>query len=114
MAKSFSEITTHITAGTKKLREAVPEAMNGFYAMSKGAMKPGVLSELDKELIALAIGVAQHCDGCIGFHTKALVRLGASREQRRRRLHGRRAVAHVRRGGRARFRGAHAREGGLR
>ena len=29
-------------------------------------------------LIALALGVAAHCDACIGFHMKALVRLGAT------------------------------------
>ena len=34
-----------------------------------------------KELIALALGVAAHCDGCIGFHTEALIRLGASRQE---------------------------------
>jgi len=27
------------------------------------------------------LGVAGHCDGCIGFHVKALVRLGVTREQ---------------------------------
>ena len=37
--------------------------------------------ELMKELIALSIGVATHCDGCIGFHTKALKRLGATDEE---------------------------------
>jgi AhpD family alkylhydroperoxidase len=81
MSKSFGDLTTHISAGTAKLREAAPEAMAGFYAMSKGAMKAGVLSEIDKELIALAIGVSTQCEGCIGFHTKALVRLKAKREQ---------------------------------
>jgi AhpD family alkylhydroperoxidase len=55
--------------------------MSGFYAMSKGAMKDGALSETQKELIALAIGVASHCDGCIGFHAKALARLKAPREE---------------------------------
>ena len=25
--------------------------------------------------------MATHCDGCIGFHTKALARLGATREE---------------------------------
>jgi AhpD family alkylhydroperoxidase len=44
-------------------------------------MKAGTLTEIEKELIALAIGVAGHCDGCIGFHVKALVRLGATKEQ---------------------------------
>ena len=81
MDKSFREITGHISAGTAKLRQAAPDAMAGFYALSKGAMKAGVLSELDKELIAFAIGVASRCDGCIGFHARALVRLGATREQ---------------------------------
>jgi len=32
-------------------------------------------------MIALALGVAAHCDGCLGYHTKALVRLGATREE---------------------------------
>ena len=49
--------------------------------MAKGALKAGALSAVQKELIALAIGVAGHCDGCIGFHAKSLVRAGATREQ---------------------------------
>jgi AhpD family alkylhydroperoxidase len=81
MDKSYAEITAEINRGILKLRRGVPDAMAGFGAMSKGALKAGVLSELHKELIALAIGVAGHCDGCIGFHTKSLVRLGATREQ---------------------------------
>ena len=41
-------------------------------------MTAGALDARTKELIALAIGVAQRCDGCIGFHTKALVQMGCS------------------------------------
>lgn len=81
MERSYQELARYIGAGTAKLREAVPDAMAGFYAMSKGALKPGALSETDKELIALAIGVSTHCDGCIAFHTKALARLKAPREK---------------------------------
>ena len=33
------------------------------------------------ELIALSIGVTQRCDGCIGFHAKALKDLGATRDE---------------------------------
>lgn len=80
MENSYSDITAEINLGIAKLRQGVPEAMAGFSAMSKGALKAGVLSELDKELIALAIGVAGHCDGCIGFHARTLVRLGATTE----------------------------------
>ena len=81
MDKSYADITARINSGILKLREQAPEAMSGFSALSKGAMKPGRLSGVHKELIALAIGVAGHCDGCIGFHAKALVRLGATREE---------------------------------
>jgi len=55
--------------------------MKGFSSMAKEAMKEGSLSALHKELIALAIGVSARCDGCIGFHVKALIRLGVTREQ---------------------------------
>ena len=80
MPKSYADITAEINRGILKLRRAVPDAMAGFSALGKGALEPGALSEVHKELIALAIGVASHCDGCIGFHAKALARLGASRE----------------------------------
>ena len=41
----------------------------------------GVLDKKTKEFLALAIGVTQRCDGCIGFHVKALKDLGASRAE---------------------------------
>ena len=55
--------------------------MQGFSAMAKGATADGVLDKKTKELIALAIGVSTRCDGCIGFHTKALVELGATQQE---------------------------------
>ncbi len=81
MTKSYTQITADINSGIAKIREGAPEAMAGFSALAKGAMKPGALSAEQKELIALAIGVAGHCDGCIGFHAKALARMGTPREQ---------------------------------
>ena len=81
MTKSYTQITADINRGIAKIREGAPDAMAGFGALAKGAMKPGVLSAEQKELIALAIGVAGHCDGCIGFHAKALTRTSVPREQ---------------------------------
>jgi AhpD family alkylhydroperoxidase len=78
MTKSYTDITAEINRGILKLRQSAPDAMAGFSAMARGALKAGALSEVHKELIALAIGVAGHCDGCIGFHAKSLVRLGAT------------------------------------
>ena len=59
----------------------MPDVMNAFHALSQAATKDGALDKKTKELIALALGVAAHCDGCIGFHTKALIKLGATREE---------------------------------
>ena len=81
MSKSFVTITQDISAGIDSLAASVPDTMQGFRAMAKSALAEGSVSALHKELIALAIGVASRCDGCIGFHVKALIRLGVSREQ---------------------------------
>ncbi len=81
MSKSYRTITTDLTKALGTLRKELPEATQGFSAMHNGAMKAGALTELEKELLALVIGITQHCDGCIGFHIKALIRLGVTREQ---------------------------------
>lgn len=81
MSKSFSTITHDVAKALSTLRHDIPETMQGFNAMARAALAPGVLSALDKELIALAIGVASRCDACVGFHVKALIRLGVSRQQ---------------------------------
>lgn len=81
MTKDYKAITKDISEYVGELRKAAPDAMAGFSAMAKGALQDGALDKKTKELIALAIGVAKHCDGCIGFHTKALKDLGATREE---------------------------------
>ena len=58
-SKSFVTITSDLTRAMGTLRKEIPDAMQGFSALHNGAMKAGALSELDKELLALAIGVAQ-------------------------------------------------------
>ncbi|WP_424931312.1 carboxymuconolactone decarboxylase family protein [Amaricoccus macauensis] len=81
MSKNYPDITARITRGVKQLRKEIPETMQGFSAMAGAAGKDGALDSKTKELIALAIGVATRCDGCIGFHTQALVKLGAKKKE---------------------------------
>lgn len=81
MSKNYKEMTQDISASLAKLRQEIPDVMNGFSAMAQSAAKEGALSKKTKELIALALGVAAHCDGCIGFHVQALVKLGVTREE---------------------------------
>ena len=81
MDKSYPEITRQISANLRKLRSDIPDVMKGFSALAQAASRDGALDKKTKELIALALGVAAHCDGCIGFHVEALVKLGATRQE---------------------------------
>lgn len=79
--KDYPVIVRDISANLKVLRDDIAPTMQGFSAMAQAAAKPGALDKKTKELIALAVGVVTHCDGCIGFHVEALVKLGTSRAE---------------------------------
>lgn len=64
-----------------KLREAHPAIAKGFGGLHHAALKEGALSVREKELQALAIGIAKQCVDCIGFHVKAAIAAGATRDQ---------------------------------
>jgi AhpD family alkylhydroperoxidase len=55
--------------------------MKAFANIAQAALAPKALDGRTKELIALAIAVAIRCDDCIGFHVKAALQQGATREQ---------------------------------
>ncbi|MBO9716353.1 MAG: carboxymuconolactone decarboxylase family protein [Pseudoxanthomonas sp.] len=78
---AYQELTREVSRNLTALRTHNPDVMQGFGALSKAALAPGALDEKTKELIAMAIGVANRCDACLGFHAKALVRLGATPEE---------------------------------
>jgi AhpD family alkylhydroperoxidase len=77
--KSYPDITKRINNSMKSLRAEMKDTMQGFTSLAQSATKDGELDKKTKELIALAIGVATRCDGCIGFHTKALIDLGVTK-----------------------------------
>ena len=80
-AQPFHDLTRDVSRNLGYLRQELPDVMKGFNDLGKAASKAGALDEKTKELIAMAIGVAARCDGCLGFHAKALVRLGATPEE---------------------------------
>ncbi len=55
-----------------------PEIMEGFQKLHRAASSEGALSGKVKELIALAIGIAVRCDGCIAFHVHDALEAGAT------------------------------------
>lgn len=71
----------NINANLAPFRKSQSQAMQGFDQLAKASLADGALSEKCNELLALAIGIPQHCSGCIGFHVKALKRLGATKAE---------------------------------
>lgn len=76
-----TSLIKNINDNLAPLRKAQPEAMQGFGQLARAAMAEGAMSTKNKELIALAIGITQHCSGCIGFHVKALHKLQCTRAE---------------------------------
>jgi AhpD family alkylhydroperoxidase len=78
---SYRDLTRTVSQNMASLRTSTPGVMKAFGELGRAATAPGALDSKTKELIALALGVAAHCDACIGFHTQALVKLGATRQE---------------------------------
>ena len=65
----------------RELRHAIPDVYKGFGEFHHAAFAPGALDAKTKELIALAIGVIERCDGCIASHAEGAARAGATRQE---------------------------------
>ncbi len=76
-AKLVSDINHNLAT----LRKSQPDAMQAFGQLARTSLAEGAISAKNKELIALAIGVTQHCSGCVGFHVKALIKLECTRAE---------------------------------
>lgn len=65
----------------RRLRRAIPDVYDGFRELSTAAFADGALDRKTKELMAMAIGVVQGCDGCVASHGQAAARAGATRQE---------------------------------
>lgn len=81
MAHKYVELANEVDSGIRGLFAAAPGPMRAYAKLAEEASKDGALDARTKELMAAAISVAVRCEGCIAYHTRAAVRLGATREQ---------------------------------
>lgn len=81
MTTDYPQRRSDLLAGYAELGTAVPDVMRGFGEMHRAAVADGELSHATKEMMALAIGIAARCDGCIALHVKAALKAGATRGQ---------------------------------
>jgi AhpD family alkylhydroperoxidase len=78
---NYTELTQVVSKNIVALRNDIPDVMKGFNDLARAATRDGALDKKTKELIALTLGVAAHCDACIGFHVQALVKLGTTKAE---------------------------------
>jgi AhpD family alkylhydroperoxidase len=62
-------------------KASAPEAAKGFAGLYQSVMKAGAMSVLEKELVAIGIGMAVRCEACVYVHVEKAVKAGATREQ---------------------------------
>jgi AhpD family alkylhydroperoxidase len=71
----------HLRQGLGRLGDALPPVISGFVKLHGAAMADGALPASTKELVALAISITSHCEGCVAFHVHDALRAGATRAE---------------------------------
>lgn len=79
--RDTNELINEAKASMAMLAQSAPGLMQAFGGLSKASRVDGALSTKVKELIAMAVGVAAHCDWCIVLHVRGCLEAGATREE---------------------------------
>ena len=81
MADEVKQFIEDFGKSMVQMKAQTPDLVGGFGGLFAKVMKAGALEVVQKELIALAIGLAQRCKPCINLHVQKCLQAGASREQ---------------------------------
>ena len=81
MSEAFSNVRSEHLQMIKALNQGIPDTMRAFSQLGQAAYASGAIETKVKELIALAIAIADRCDACIAFHARSALSKGATREE---------------------------------
>ena len=81
MKHGFTEAADAVLAGIELIRQDAPEAMKAFGGLALAATATRAVDTKTKELMALAISIAVHCEGCVAYHARAAFKHGATRQE---------------------------------
>jgi AhpD family alkylhydroperoxidase len=81
MTKDYPAYRKQLQGLSRRLKTRIPCTMAGFGQLHESAMAAGALDVKQKELMALAVGIASRCDGCIAFHIHESLAAGASQDE---------------------------------
>ena len=81
MTKDYKALAGEVDSRAVNLFKAAPDQMRAYRGLMEAATAAGALDPKTKELMAVAIAIAIHCEGCIVYHVRAAHKHGASREE---------------------------------
>ncbi len=81
MTISYPDYYQHLEERLAQLGHELSGPMTGFARLHKKAVEDGALCARTKELMALAVSIAVHCEGCIAYHVNDAVAAGAMRQE---------------------------------
>ena len=81
MVSDHREFSKQVDGRAAKLFKAAPETMRAFQGLMDSVEKSGAIDSKIKELMALAIGIASRCEGCINYHIREAIKKGATRSE---------------------------------
>jgi AhpD family alkylhydroperoxidase len=79
--KNYKKKYEELSSQMEQLGAKIPKTMGGFASLHKESMAEATLSSKTKELIALGIAIAVHCDGCIAYHVHDALENGATTQE---------------------------------
>ena len=81
MQQKYTDLFARVERNIGRLAKEAPVPMGQFSALRKNAMREGALPGKVKELIALAIAIADRCEGCVSYHVHDALKAGATRAE---------------------------------
>lgn len=81
MSANYPQRHEELQGLMRRLGRELPASVGGFAGLHKAATTSGALDAKTKELIALGIAVAIHCDPCLAYHVHDALKAGASRAE---------------------------------
>ena len=79
--KATTEVMDELRTQAVELGRAIPDVMRAYGGLMRAASAEGALPAKTKELIAMAIGIARVCEGCVVYHVENARKLGATRTE---------------------------------
>jgi AhpD family alkylhydroperoxidase len=79
--ENYNDFVREISLKVSKLKKELPAVAENFDNLHDSANQDGALSYKTKELIAIAIAIADRCDPCIGLHAKVMSKLAITRAE---------------------------------